>query len=185
MSRTDPILSVVSDWRRRLHDDQAKPEDRRARAHLRRARSLDALLLLPDYYRFERGARAAGSYPHEGLRLLAALLPYLKVDTDTRSEDGEVVAGASFAQIGGTPMAESKRARLSEGRFRRLLASETRDELFGQLVRTLRLLDGTASLSALVRDVRRWYPDAQDHPRTRWARDYYTATLTDATPSDA
>ena len=54
-------------------------------------------------------------------------------------------------------------------RFRRLLKIEDRDDLYGAVVRTIRLLDGSVNIASLADGVYWW----NERTKNNWAFDYY------------
>jgi CRISPR system Cascade subunit CasB len=88
------------------------------------------------------------------------------------------IDNSRFATQLGSPNPGSEKARVSELRFRRILATDDVGELYTQLRRAISLLDGTANLIDLARVLFRWRPIAEQNPydpRKDWAYDYYAA----------
>ena len=86
------------------------------------------------------------------------------------------------------PFAAQLAAVMSKGRFTRLSAVKTPDELLRQLRRAVRLLNGSVNLDSLAEGVFRWCQESDDllnhhrrqqRPtefiRIRWALEYYQA----------
>ena len=86
------------------------------------------------------------------------------------------------------PFAAQLAAVMSEGRFTRLSAVKTPDELLRQLRRAVKLLNGSVNLISLADDIFRWCQESDDllnhhrrqqRPtefiRIRWALEYYQA----------
>ena len=173
-----PLLDALRDWRKEIHSDEPSPEARRLRSQLRRARTLGEARLIGGLYRVLSDTDRP---PYGADVLTVLLLPHIKTDTDAIPEGHPLrdLKDKSFAAVAARSD-EGSRPRLSEPRFRRLLEHESVADLHQPLVRALRVTGGAASLSRLVRDLQSWdyhdrSPNADgDHPRTRWAHDYYT-----------
>ncbi|HCH7569876.1 TPA: type I-E CRISPR-associated protein Cse2/CasB [Escherichia coli] len=86
------------------------------------------------------------------------------------------------------PFAAQLAAVMSKGRFTRLSAVKTPDELLRQLRRAVRLLNGSVNLDSLAEGVFRWCQESDDllnhhrrqqlpteFIRIRWALEYYQA----------
>ena len=130
-------------------------EDRGSRAELRRAHDLTAVALTGAFQRFYRLMVKQG-WPEreaEGLAAIAGLLAHVKVHVDK-----------PLAQI----MSEGEKPPVSELRFRRLLESPTRDDLFIGLRRVLPLMGYNANIYDLADSVRFW----GDVVKKSWAYNY-------------
>ena len=141
-------------------------DDRRGeRAHLRRCRSTEETLIQEGTERLRR-ALAKSGFPLRGEQVgpVAGLLAHAKVDLPEASSLGRRMA---------EPVAEGGRPVVSELRFRRLLRLTEREDLYPQMIRVLRQLDGRVSIVALARDVYYW----NERTRHAWAKDYYAQTF--------
>jgi CRISPR system Cascade subunit CasB len=104
----------------------------------------------------------------ERLAALAGIAAHVKQHVDS----------TPFARQMGSSNPGSEKARVSELRFRRILATDDVGELYTQVRRAISLLDGTANLIDLARVLFRWRPIAEQNPfdpRKDWAYDYYAA----------
>ncbi len=80
----------------------------------------------------------------------------------------------------------SKRPRLSQVRFRRLLTTSGGEDLVRAFIRLVALLDGKVNVEALGRDFRDWnHVSRGDAVRQRWAFDYYAASSANPAASQA
>jgi len=66
-------------------------------------------------------------------------------------------------------MAEGDKSKVSGLRFRRLLAINTREELYHAMIRIIRLLGGTVNVCDLAKTVYWW----NEETKKRLAYDYY------------
>jgi len=135
-------------------------EARGDRATLRRCGTTADVAFTPAFHRLLAPIRdARNGIPLDWLAVVASALSHVEVN-DT---------GKSFPQA---LAAETRgKARLSGLRFRRLLRVESPNEMLTSIVRVLRLLDRTAPVGSLARDLTRW----NDRTRKRWALEYYEA----------
>jgi CRISPR system Cascade subunit CasB len=160
----DASYAILLDWWRGL--DAAKGE----RADLKRAENPLRVAFNPVYHELlhhlqEAGYRL-GADGRERLALLAGLAAHIKQHIDN----------TRLAALMGHPHSAGEKARVSELRFRRILATDDLGELYTQLRRAISLLDGTANLIDLARVLFRWRPIAEQNPydpRKDWAYDYY------------
>ena len=141
-------------------------DDRRGeRAHLRRCGSAEETLAQEGTERLRRALAKNRFFPsRERIGPVAGLLAHVKADQPEAPSLGRRMA---------EPVAEGGRPVVSELRFRRLLRLTEREDLYPQMVRVLRQLDGHVSVGALARDVYYW----NERTRYDWARDYYAQTL--------
>jgi len=80
----------------------------------------------------------------------------------------------------------SKRPKLSQVRFRRLLTTDGGEDLVRAFIRLVALLDGKVNVEALGRDFRDWgHPSRGEAVRQRWAFDYYAASTANPAAIDA
>jgi CRISPR system Cascade subunit CasB len=148
-------VDVLHSWWRGLD------EHRGDRALLRRCRSIDDVLLSEAYHKVRNRLRREGiGFGEVQLAFTTGLLAHVR---DDRS------GGPSLPKRMAKSPEGSDRARVSGLRFRRLLRHETRDALYEPMVRIIRLLDRTANVRSLARELFFWKPDR----RKDWARIYY------------
>ncbi len=134
-------------------------DDREARAQLRRAHDLTAVVLTPAFQRFRHLMIARGLSEQmnddrwDRLGVIAGVLSHLKQASDCRLP---------------AAMRGEDKPKVSELRFRRLLESATLDDLFVGLRRTVPLIDATADPNQLANDIWFW----SDRVRKQWAYEY-------------
>jgi CRISPR system Cascade subunit CasB len=166
--RRDPeAAAALLAWYRALQDEPA------ARARLRRASTPVEVSYEPAYHRLLQAltpfSLLAGDRPENGLEVaaVAGLGAHVREHVPGTSVAAQL-AGAG--RRGGAP-------KVSENRFRRLLAVEDPAERYAHLVRIVRLLGERVDLLGLADAAYRW------DPRTRqaWAYDYYANTFVAST----
>lgn len=154
--RSDPeARGVLLAWWRSLD------KDRGDRAALRRCRTPDSVVMIPAFHRLVTDLRRLDiAVRTDGLARVAGLTAHVK-------EHGEVrrIARQMAERHGDRP-------RVSELRFRRLLAFTEGDDLYPAMRRTVRLLDGSVNLTDMAQSVYWW----NDRTRKEWAYDYYGDT---------
>jgi len=130
------------------------------RAELRRCRSSTEVAFVPAYHRLRLSlGKVAPVYP-EHLATVAGVLSHVKTH-DPSHRIAQQLAGSK---------GESDRARVSGLRFRRLLAIDDPGELYGSMIRAVRLLDGTADIPSLADGLYWW----NERTKNTWAFDYYS-----------
>lgn len=152
-----PAGDIVASWWEGLQQDNG------GRAQLRRCKSPEEVMLEPAFHRLLNRMRglleSEGSLPaEESYRRLAAvagLLSHVKTRNDKP-------LAARMAESQGS------RPRFSSLRFRRLM-KEPFDDLYPSMIRVIRQLDKTASLSDLANSVFYW----GDKVRKEWALAYF------------
>lgn len=135
------------------------------RAALRHCHDVNEVAFTPSFHRLRKDLLGEFNVNPESLAAVAGVLSHVK-NNDT---------GSDFAVQMATPPSGSSNARVSGLRFRRLLTIEDRRELFTSMIRTVRLLDGTANLFDLADSIYRW----NEFTKKRWAYDYYTKSPTE------
>jgi CRISPR type I-E/ECOLI-associated protein CasB/Cse2 len=152
------LASVVRRW-------WAILEGRRGdRAELRRARTPSAVAFLAPFHRLLRDLRQAGiRFTPETVAVIAGVVAHVERDDASRT-----VAVQMASEHNG-------KARVSGLRFRRLLAVDDLAELQTALIRTVRLLDRSASVGDLAKSIRWW----NDRTKKQWATDYYATAPTE------
>ncbi|MDV2482239.1 type I-E CRISPR-associated protein Cse2/CasB [Methanoculleus sp. Wushi-C6] len=152
--------SVLIEWWASL--DHARGD----RAALRRCRSSQEVAFVPAFHRLRRNLSAIAPVDAEKLAVVAGILSHVK----------ENDYALRFAQQMATSKNGSDRARVSGLRFRRLLKIEDHDDLYGAVVRTIRLLDGSLNIASLADGIYWW----NERTKNNWAFDYY-----DKAPNEA
>ncbi|GJL83251.1 MAG: hypothetical protein DHS20C01_28850 [marine bacterium B5-7] len=150
-------LSIMLQWWRDLENDKG------ARAELRRCTSPEAVMLHPAYARmhYRLASSLSGQWNWEyRLAAVAGLLAHVRKPTKKFLAE----------EMGG------RKPVVSELRFRRLLQCKP-DELYGRMIRVLRMLDNTANTQDLIRSVFHW----NDRVRKRWALKYFANLPTQET----
>ena len=129
------------------------------RAALRRCRSAPEIAFVPAFHRLRHDLSRIAPVDAEKLAVVAGILSHVrKNDYSLR-----------FAQQMATSKDGGDRARVSGLRFRRLLKIEGRDDLYGAIVRIVRLLDGSVNIASLADGVYWW----NERTKNNWAFDYY------------
>ena len=130
------------------------------RATLRRCRSNTEVAFVPAYHRLRLTLMKIGPVSPERLATVAGVLSYVKTRDPKKG----------IAQQLATPKDGSSQARVSGLRFRRLLAIEGRDGLYGSMIRIVRLLNGAADIPSLADGLYWW----NERTKNNWAFDYYS-----------
>ena len=139
-------FNIVWRWWKSLENDRG------ARAELRRAGSVTEVAFSPAYHNLYNELPQSDK---EGLACLAGLCAHIKEDRK----------GVSLGQ----QMAEGDKSKVSELRFRRLLAINSQAELYHAMIRIIRLLGGTVNVCDLAKKVYWW----NEETKKRLAYDYY------------
>lgn len=145
---------ILADWW------QGLDEDRAARATLRRANSVTAVILTPAYQRLYRRLSAAGwadrahVFHNDRLAAVAGLLAHV----ENQSGLPPAEAMSATQEAGGRPP-------VSELRFLRLLDSPDIDSLFTGMRRVLPLMSNGVDVLALATDIVNW----GDTVKKQWA----------------
>lgn len=147
---------------RAWHQELLTQPHRGDRARLRRAGTIEEAAMLPAFHGLLRRLGLAPTAPPRSLAALAAVAALsAAVDPDDR--------GTPLGQTLGRPREGSASARVSEGRFRRLLESDGLEQRFADLRRIVALIGGKADLAELAGAAYDWTPAR----RRRLAYDYY------------
>lgn len=145
---------ALQDWWRDLQETPGE------RAELRRAATLNQVVFAVAYHRLRFAVM-----PHVGVRD-KALIAIAGLSARVKERCATPIARQMGEWTNGRP-------RVSELRFKRLLAAEDRIEWFPLMRRTLALLGDTADLHSLAQAAWWW----NDHTRQGWAKDYYLAAI--------
>jgi len=161
--RRDPeAATALLAWYRGLEEDPA------ARARLRRASTPVEVSYEPAYHRLLHALLPfAGERLAEGLGVAAVA----GLGAHVREHVPGSSPAAQLAAVG-----RRGDAKVSEGRFRRLLAVEDPAERYAHLVRIVRLLGLRVDLLCLADAAYRWDPKT----RQTWAYDYYANAFVSA-----
>lgn len=130
------------------------------RAALRHCHDETEVVFTPAFHRLRKDLLDEFNVNLEALAIVAGVLSHVKNNDE----------GSRFAVQMATPASGSSNARVSGLRFRRLLNIEDRQELFTSMIRTVRLLNGTANLFDLANSIYWW----NELTKKQWAYDYYT-----------
>lgn len=136
-------------------------KDRGARAELRRAADLSAVVMVPAYHRLYRKLTGTKWRSRESVALVAGALAHLSQD-DNRD---------SFPEQMGRKRESGSKSVVSGLRFRRLIQLKDLNDFFVRLIRILKLLDGRANVRDLARDLYWW---RFDNVQRDWAFKYYS-----------
>lgn len=159
--KESPAGSVLTNWWEELQHDSG------GRARLSRCKTPEEVMLEPAFHRLLNRMRsqieqASGFSSGESYLRLAAVAGLL---SHVRVRDNAPLAERMAAPKGARPV-------FSSLRFRRLL-KETFDDLYPAMVRVIRQLNKTASLSDLAESVYGW----GDQVRKRWALSYFSKVV--------
>jgi len=173
------------EWWRKIYDQRTG--DPAARARLRRCRNTNDVLTIPAGVLL---ARMMGDMPRESDRVgarfsraldLARVLAH--VSEDAAAHPMREVGWPIFP--GGRREGDLERGpKLSESRFRRLLQSETGEDLVAQFTRLIALMGGHANVAALS-DAFRWWDHPDGRTKQRWAFEYFHAAAAARSASDS
>lgn len=153
ISFSDPISrQILLEWWKSLD------ENRGERADLRHCHNIDEVIFTSSFHYLKRKLNEFKIDP-EALALVAGVLSHVR-STDINSR---------FPAQMATPKIGSKKAVVSDLRFRRLLTIEDRNELFTTMIRIVRLLDGRVNIFDLADSIYWW----NDRTKKRWAYSYY------------
>lgn len=144
---------ILIDWWTGL--DHARGD----RAALRRCRSVQEVAFVPAFHRLRQNLSRIAPLDAEKLAMVAGILSHVKKNDPS----------LRFAQQMATPGEGGDRARVSGLRFRRLLKIEEHEDLYGMVIRAIRLLDGSLNIASLADGVYWW----NGKTKNNWAFDYY------------
>lgn len=155
-------IKALVGWWHCVNSDEAPGSARADRAVLKRAGSVQAVIVTPAYQRAYvvlKKAHGGRWSPDEEDRIAAIV---------GLSAHVRKLGELSLPKAMSTPPKGTDRNPVSELRFRRLLDSPDIDALFVGLRRTLPLIDHTVRLEALAKDIFSWGDDV----KKSWAYDY-------------
>ncbi len=147
---------LIVDWWSELVDDKHKGQ----RAKLKRCKTREEILLNPDQIRLKQILK---DNKVNGVEVIASLLANIKNDGSSQKKLAEQMA---------SNVKNTSRPWVSEIRFRCLLKCDSREELYPQLLRVIKMLDAKSSMVNvydLIESIHFWGDDR----KRRWAEDYY------------
>ncbi len=147
---------ILEDWWKEFEKNSGD------RAALRRCRSASEVAFVPYFHRLRLELAKVTDVQPQSLARVAGVLSHVK-----KYEGGATpsIAGQMAAKKDG-----SDQARVSDLRFRRLLAIDDADELYGSMIRIVRLLGGGADIPSLADGIYWW----NSRTKNAWAYDYYS-----------
>ena len=165
-TQDSPVTKALLEWHEKLN------KNRGDRAALRRAASPEAVAQLPAFIDFlmdtDKNWQSRWT-PAEAERLaaIAGLAAHVKevIHNDWQGTDSLHLARQMAGYGQDFPV--------SLVRFRRILEQEEIPQLYGALLRVIRILDGKVHLRDLAHSVFGWGPEV----RKKWAYDYYPKAL--------
>ncbi|WP_446011406.1 type I-E CRISPR-associated protein Cse2/CasB [Candidatus Electrothrix sp.] len=144
---------AVLEWWQALQDNKG------GRAELRRAKELEQVFFSPEFYSLYNRLAPLQWRSREKLALLAGVLAHVRTHT----------AAQSVAKQMASPGKSGSKAVLSGLRFRRLLKHETAEELYGPMIRVIRLLDKKINIADLAQSLYWW----NSRTKMDWSMRYY------------
>ena len=144
---------IVYEWWRKLKDNKGR------RAGLRRAKTLEEVFFAPAYHDLLRKLSVTGWQQKRNVALGAGILAHVENNT----------GGVPFAAQMASPGKSGSKACVSGLRLRRLLQNKTHGDVFGPLIRIVRLLDKNCNIQNLAQSLYWW----NDRTRREWAFAYY------------
>ncbi len=185
--KNSPWTGKLREWHRSLKERLGD------RAALRRSASLVEIVFLPVYHELygdllrsvaehknEFTLEAHAGYLRERLPLIAGLCAHITApDEDSPADSGDEQEkqweGASLARHMAVERAPGAGPRVSDLRFRRLLAWDQHEDLHPQLRRVISLIEGRPDVVKLASDLFFW----GDAMKKQWAYDYYATAPRD------
>lgn len=152
--RYPPEAGLVYEWWSKLKEDKGR------RAELRRAKDLEEVFFTPAYHTLLRKLSSTKWHSSKNIALIAGILAHVENNSDK----------ITFATQMASPGKNSKKNRVSGLRFRRLIQHKTQEDVFGPLIRIVRLLDKNANIRDLAQKLYWW----NDRARKDWAFEYYS-----------
>lgn len=138
---------------------QSLDKNRGVRAELRRCKTIADVIMTPSYQRLCARLRPVMKHEYnfeENIAAVIGLLSHLKTNSQGRTLPQQMAEST-----GNNPL-------VSELRFRRLLQRD-REDLYGALIRILRMLKGEANLYSLSESVFYW----GDNVKKQWSFAYF------------
>jgi len=158
---------LVYEWWAELTrpDERGRPSLRGELAELRRCKTLDEVFFAPVFHSLYHRLAPMGWRSRQGLALVAGVLAHVRAEPEQRRTFAQHLACAAPGREG---------PRVSEQRFRHLVAHKTLPELFGALIRVVHLAGDAAPVKDLAHGIYRW----NDATREQWTFRYYEQLLT-------
>lgn len=144
---------AVLEWWQALQDNKG------GRAELRRAKELEQVFFLPEFYNLYNRLTPMQWRSREKLALLAGVLAHVRTEAVQSVAEQMASSGKS-----------GSKAVLSGLRFRRLLRHETPQELYGPMIRVIRLLDKKINIADLAQSLYWW----NSRTKMNWSMAYYS-----------
>jgi len=172
-------INALQSWHPWLDDNRGD------RARLRRAGRPEDVLLTDAFFHFLQKMPESwrDKKPLFSSAAVAGLLSHVKSDKQIPSKNEfKKDKMASFAELLARP-AKGDKAPMSELRFQQLQKSQSTDDFYRHVRRTIQLLDGKVNIPSLANDIIHWlqeFNNQVDHKPSnrlavRWATDYFTA----------
>ncbi len=148
-----PETVLVTEWWESLKVNKG------GRAELRRAKNLDEVFFSPTFHLLYRKLSLTGWRTKEKIALMAGVLAHVETHA----------GGMFFAALMASSGKSGAKACVSGLRFRRLLQNKTSEDIYGPMIRIIRLLDKKANILDLAQSLYWW----NDKTRRDWAFAYY------------
>lgn len=153
-TRNNEMNQAIVDWWEGLLKEKGN------RAMLRRCGSLTNVMFVPAYHKLRLTLMRFDRKNDIALACVAGLLAHVSSN----------IADQPTGKLMVKPKEKGGNPRVSELRFRRLIQCKDHEDLFGSMIRIIRLIDGAVAVTDLARDVYWW----GDQTRKQWAFDYYS-----------
>ncbi len=144
-----PTLQATLDWWQSMQKQSGQ------RAQLRRAKSLEEIVMTPPFHQLRHALHAVGWDNVNGIAMLAGVLAWIETDVRQRTFGQQLIA-----------------KEYKELRFRRLLQTKDREGAYLAMLRISKHLNKTANLAHLIPLLYWWNPRS----RRDLAMAYYDAT---------
>lgn len=151
-TQNDETTEILQTWWSELE------HARGARATLRKAETPSQIVFCPSFHYLLNQLGHVGK--PDTIAAIAGLIAHIKED----AHDAKLAAQMAAPKKSGG-------ARISGLRFRRLLATTDRNDLYPLMIRVVRALDGKINLQDLAQSIYWW----NESTRKQWAYDYYSA----------
>jgi CRISPR system Cascade subunit CasB len=149
------IEIAIFDWWKSLESNK------KGRAELRRAKNLEHVFYLPEFYALYKKLSHLGWRSEKNIALVVSALSHVRFNVQSQTVSSQMAK----------PVGKS-RAVFSDLRFRRLLQRDSADEMLIPIIRVIRMLDGKVNISDLAESLYWW----NIHTKRKWALDYYKNT---------